>query len=79
MYVSAPTSSTEPISSTTNSGPCVGSVPAVTGRRFLAANVPAMASTGTIATGWALAADPKLQTLLRNVLHHFGVKPTQRP
>ncbi len=35
-------------------------------------------STGMIATGWALAVDPQLQTLLRNVLHRFGVKPTQR-
>jgi N,N-dimethylformamidase len=30
-------------------------------------------NTGSIGTGWALLADPKLQTLLRNVLHHFGV------
>ncbi|MEQ1903468.1 MAG: N,N-dimethylformamidase beta subunit family domain-containing protein [Pirellulaceae bacterium] len=30
---------------------------------------------GAIGVGWALSADPKLQTLIRNVLHHFGVKP----
>jgi N,N-dimethylformamidase len=30
-------------------------------------------NTGSIGTGWALFADPKLQTLLRNVLDHFGV------
>jgi N,N-dimethylformamidase len=30
-------------------------------------------NTGSIGTGWALLADTKLQTLLRNVLHHFGV------
>jgi N,N-dimethylformamidase len=30
-------------------------------------------NTGSIGTGWALLADPKLQALLRNVLHHFGV------
>jgi N,N-dimethylformamidase len=30
-------------------------------------------NTGSIGTGWALLADPKLQILLRNVLHHFGV------
>ena len=28
---------------------------------------------GTIAAGWALSADPKMQALMRNVLHHFGV------
>ena len=28
---------------------------------------------GAIGAGWALSADPKLQALLRNVLHHFGV------
>ncbi|MCI0362628.1 MAG: LamG domain-containing protein [Phycisphaerales bacterium] len=31
-------------------------------------------NSGSIGTGWALLADPKLQTLLRNVLHHFGVR-----
>ncbi len=30
-------------------------------------------NAGSIASGWALAADPKLQTLMRNVLAHFGV------
>ena len=30
---------------------------------------------GAIAAGWALSGDPKLQTLIRNVLHHFGVRP----
>lgn len=30
---------------------------------------------GAIAGAWALSADPKLQTLLANVLHHFGVRP----
>ena len=28
---------------------------------------------GCIASGWALAADPKMQALVRNVLHRFGV------
>ena len=28
---------------------------------------------GAIAVGWALSADPKLQKLVRNVLHHFKV------
>jgi N,N-dimethylformamidase len=28
---------------------------------------------GAIGAGWALSADPKLQSLLRNVLHHFGI------
>lgn len=32
-------------------------------------------NSGSIATGWALSADPKLRTLLRNVLAQFGVKP----
>jgi hypothetical protein len=30
---------------------------------------------GAIAGGWALSADPKFQTLLGNVLHHFGLTP----
>lgn len=30
--------------------------------------------TGCIAGGWALSADPKMQALMRNVLHHFGVR-----
>jgi N,N-dimethylformamidase len=30
-------------------------------------------NAGTIASGWALTADPKLQILMRNVLAHFGV------
>ena len=29
--------------------------------------------TGCIAGGWALSADPKMQVLMRNALHHFGV------
>ena len=29
---------------------------------------------GTVGSGWALSEDPKMQTLMRNVLHHFGVK-----
>ena len=29
--------------------------------------------TGCIAAGWALSVDPKLQALMRNALHHFGV------
>jgi N,N-dimethylformamidase len=29
---------------------------------------------GAIASGWALTADSRLQKLVRNVLHHFGVK-----
>lgn len=28
---------------------------------------------GAIGAGWALSADPRLQALMRNVLHHFGV------
>ncbi len=34
---------------------------------------------GAIAVGWALSADPKLQSLIRNVLHHFGVQPKKKP
>jgi N,N-dimethylformamidase len=30
---------------------------------------------GAIAAGWALSADPRLATLMRNVLSHFGVEP----
>jgi hypothetical protein len=30
-------------------------------------------NSGSIGTGWALLADAKFATLLRNVLHHFGV------
>jgi len=32
-------------------------------------------NAGAIASGWALHADPKFQTLMRNVLAHFGVSP----
>lgn len=31
-------------------------------------------NAGSIGSGWVLWADPKMQTLMRNVLHHFGVK-----
>ncbi len=31
---------------------------------------------GSLGSGWGLSVDPKFQTLIRNVLHHFGV---QRP
>jgi hypothetical protein len=31
-------------------------------------------NAGSIGSGWALLADPKFQALVRNVLHHFGVK-----
>ncbi|MBM3891517.1 MAG: hypothetical protein FJ388_20590 [Verrucomicrobia bacterium] len=34
---------------------------------------------GSIAAGWGLTADAKLQMLLRNVLFHFGAKPTKGP
>jgi len=33
---------------------------------------------GAIGAGWALSADPKLQTLMRNVLHHFGISRPRR-
>jgi len=32
-------------------------------------------NAGSIAAGWALSGDPKLRTLMRNVLAQFGVKP----
>ena len=34
-------------------------------------------NAGAIGAGWALASDPKLQTLVSNVLHHFGVRPRE--
>ncbi len=34
--------------------------------------------SGSLGAGWGLSADPKFQTLLRNVLFHFGVKPAKR-
>lgn len=34
---------------------------------------------GAIGAGWALAADPRLQALLRNVLHHFGIPRPRKP
>ena len=46
MKVSAPTSTTTPTSSATNSGVCVGSVPAPAGTIFFRASEPAMASIG---------------------------------
>lgn len=30
-------------------------------------------NAGAIGAGWALESDPRFQTLMRNVLHHFGV------
>lgn len=36
-------------------------------------------NAGTIGAGWALHADPRWATLLRNVLHHFGVARPSRP
>ena len=30
--------------------------------------------TGCIAGGWALSADPRMQVVMRNALHHFGVQ-----
>ena len=44
--VSAPTVITVPISTTMNSGVCVGSVPPDGGTLFAAASAPASASTG---------------------------------
>ncbi|MEY2427923.1 MAG: hypothetical protein QOJ40_808 [Verrucomicrobiota bacterium] len=32
-------------------------------------------NAGAIGSGWALNSDPKFQTLMRNVLFHFGIKP----
>jgi hypothetical protein len=29
---------------------------------------------GSLGSGWGLSADPKFQTLTRNVLYHFGVE-----
>lgn len=33
---------------------------------------------GSLGAGWGLSVDPKFQTLIRNVLFHFGVKPTKK-
>ncbi|NQT15306.1 MAG: hypothetical protein HQ582_21295 [Planctomycetes bacterium] len=33
--------------------------------------------TGSLGSGWGLSVDPKLQALVRNVLHHFGVEARQ--
>jgi hypothetical protein len=35
-------------------------------------------NAGSIGAGWGLSADPKFQTLLRNVLFHFGVTPRKK-
>lgn len=32
---------------------------------------------GSLGSGWGLSVDPKMQTLIRNVLHHFGVETFQ--
>ena len=48
MKLNAPTISTTEINRTTNSGPCVVSVPALAGIDFLAASAPAMARTGIL-------------------------------
>ena len=34
-------------------------------------------NAGSIGSGWALHSDPQMQTLLRNVLHHFGATRTR--
>lgn len=34
-------------------------------------------NAGSIGSGWALAVDPTLQALMRNVLHAFGVSPAR--
>ncbi len=36
-------------------------------------------NAGTIGAGWALHADPRWSTLLRNVLHRFGVDRLRDP
>ena len=33
--------------------------------------------TGSLGSGWGLSVDPKLQALVRNVLHHFGVEASE--
>ncbi len=33
-------------------------------------------NAGAVGAGWVLGADEAFGTLLRNVLHHFGVDPT---
>ncbi len=33
---------------------------------------------GSLGSGWGLSVDPKFQTLIRNVLYHFGVPGTNR-
>jgi hypothetical protein len=35
--------------------------------------------SGSLGAGWGLSADPQFQTLIRNVLFHFGVKPAKGP
>jgi len=35
-------------------------------------------NAATIASGWVLSVDPKMSSLLRNVLHHFGVPKPKR-
>ena len=34
---------------------------------------------GSLGSGWGLSVDPKFQTLIRNVLHHFGVQRPMEP
>ena len=46
--LSAPITSIVPTRKATNSGVCVGSIPALAGTSFLCARLPASASTGTI-------------------------------
>jgi N,N-dimethylformamidase len=31
-------------------------------------------NAGSLGAGWGLSVDPQFQTLIRNVLYHFGVK-----
>jgi hypothetical protein len=34
---------------------------------------------GSLGAGWGLSVDPKFQSLIRNVLFHFGVEPAKGP
>ena len=66
--VSAPTMTIVPTNNPTNSGPCVGNVPAVTGIFFLAARLPATASIGMIIRNRPISIASPMVRLYQGVL-----------
>src|SRR5262249_7959073 len=63
-----------PINNTTNSEPCVGNVPLVTGINFFAARLPAIASAGIMNTNLAISMSMPIEGLYQGVFALFPEK-----